>query len=35
VFSQGAVCMVLASHRYDETDYYRNYDDFQAAVLSK
>ena len=31
-FSQGAVCMVLASHRYDEADYYRGYDDFLAAV---
>jgi len=31
-FSQGAVCMVLASHRYNEADYYRNYDDFIAAV---
>lgn len=31
-FSQGAVCMVLASHRYDESDYYRNYDDFLKAV---
>ncbi len=27
-FSQGAVCMVLASHRYDEADYFRNYEDF-------
>lgn len=27
-FSQGAVCMVLASHPYDESDYYREYDDF-------
>ncbi|MEJ6395945.1 FdtA/QdtA family cupin domain-containing protein [Gymnodinialimonas sp. 2305UL16-5] len=27
-FSQGAVCMVLASERYDESDYYRSYDDF-------
>jgi hypothetical protein len=27
-FSQGAVCMVLASHRYDEADYFRNYGDF-------
>jgi hypothetical protein len=27
-FSQGAVCMVLASHPYDESDYYRNYEDF-------
>lgn len=27
-FSQGAVCMVLASHRYDESDYYRDYDTF-------
>lgn len=27
-FSQGAVCMVLASHRYDEADYYRDYASF-------
>ena len=27
-FSSGAVCMVLASDYYDESDYYRNYDDF-------
>ncbi len=31
-FSQGAVCMVLASHRYDETDYYRDYSSFIDAV---
>jgi dTDP-4-dehydrorhamnose 3,5-epimerase-like enzyme len=31
-FSQGAVCMVLASHRYDELDYFRNYNDFLNAV---
>ena len=31
-FSQGAVCMVLASHRYDEADYYRDYRDFLKAV---
>jgi len=31
-FSQGAVCMVLASRPYDEADYYRTYDDFLAAV---
>lgn len=31
-FSQGSVCMVLASHRYDETDYYRNYSSFINAV---
>lgn len=31
-FSQGAVCMVLASHPYDEADYYRDYDDFLAAT---
>lgn len=34
-FSQGAVCMVLASHRYDEADYFRNYDDFLAATGGK
>ncbi|UYP67454.1 FdtA/QdtA family cupin domain-containing protein [Thalassobacter stenotrophicus] len=31
-FSQGAVCMVLASRPYDETDYYRDYGDFLAAT---
>lgn len=31
-FSQGAVCMVLASHRYDEADYLRNHDDFVRAA---
>jgi hypothetical protein len=30
-FSQGAVCMVLASHPYEESDYFRNYDDFLNA----
>ncbi|WP_436399646.1 sugar 3,4-ketoisomerase [Roseobacter sp. S98] len=30
-FSQGAVCMVLASHYYDEADYYRDYGEFLAA----
>lgn len=27
-FSSGSVCLVLASHEYDEADYIRNYDDF-------
>jgi hypothetical protein len=27
-FSSGAVCMVLASNYYDESDYYRDYVDF-------
>lgn len=31
-FSQGAVCMVLASHHYDEADYFRDYSEFRAAV---
>ena len=31
-FSQGAVCMVLASHRYDEGDYFRDYHEFLAAL---
>ncbi len=34
-FSQGAVCMVLASERYDEADYYRDHDDFLAAVRAR
>lgn len=29
-FSSGAVCMVLASNRYDESDYYRDYSLFLA-----
>ena len=32
-FSSGSVCMVVASDFYDEDDYYRTYDDFQAAAL--
>lgn len=31
-FSQGAVCMVLASMPYDEADYVRDYDVFQALT---
>lgn len=31
-FSQGAVCMVLASHAFDETDYLRDYDESLAVV---
>lgn len=27
-FSSGSVCLVLASHGYDEVDYIRNYEDF-------
>jgi len=27
-FSSGSVCMVLASHKYDENDYLRDYDKF-------
>jgi hypothetical protein len=31
-FSSGSVCMVLASNRYAEDDYYRDYDAFRAAL---
>lgn len=31
-FSSGAVCMVLASERYEESDYIREYDDFKAIA---
>jgi hypothetical protein len=27
-FSSGSVCLVLASHKYDEKDYIRNYEEF-------
>jgi hypothetical protein len=30
-FSSGSVCMVLASNKYDENDYYRNYDQYLDA----
>jgi hypothetical protein len=31
-FSSGSVCMVLASNRYDEDDYYRDHDTFRSAL---
>jgi hypothetical protein len=31
-FSSGSVCMVLASNRYDESDYYRDYSEYLAAL---
>lgn len=31
-FSSGAVCMVLASACYNESDYYRDYSDFVSAA---
>jgi WxcM-like, C-terminal len=31
-FSSGSVCLVLASNRYDESDYFRDYDRFLAAL---
>jgi hypothetical protein len=30
-FSSGSVCMVLASNKYDEQDYYRDYAEFTRA----
>jgi len=34
-FSSGAVCLVLASHEYDEADYFREYSEFlQSATRS-
>ncbi len=30
-FSSGSVCMVLASNKYDEVDYYRDYVEFMQA----
>ena len=34
-FSSGSVCLVLASHYYDESDYYRDYQDFLKDVNNK
>lgn len=33
-FSSGSVCMVLASNKYDESDYYRDYTEFMRARWS-
>ena len=34
-FSQGAVCMVLASNRYNEADYIRDHGEFLKAVKAR
>lgn len=34
-FSSGSVCLVLASHRYDENDYIRDFEEFKRAVLKQ
>jgi hypothetical protein len=34
-FSSNSICVVLASELFDEGDYYREYDDFLAAVKVK
>ncbi|MBQ0157116.1 MAG: WxcM-like domain-containing protein [Bacteroidales bacterium] len=34
-FSSGSICLVLASHGYEESDYIRNYDDFLKYVEDK
>jgi dTDP-4-dehydrorhamnose 3,5-epimerase-like enzyme len=31
-FSSGSVCMVLASNLYDETDYYRDFDEYLSSL---
>ena len=31
-FSSGAICLVLASHEYDESDYLRDYDEYLNFV---
>jgi hypothetical protein len=32
-FSSGSICMVLASHKYDEEDYIRDYNEFIKSKL--
>lgn len=32
-FSSGSICLVLASHEYDESDYLRDYEDFLKFQL--
>jgi len=31
-FSSASICLVLASHHYDEADYFRDYRQFMAAI---
>ena len=33
-FSSGSVCLVLASDLYDESDYYRDYDEYAEVIRS-
>ena len=32
-FSSGAICLVMASHKYDEGDYIRDYQEFIQSIL--
>lgn len=34
-FSSGSICLVLASEKYEESDYVRNYDDFKRLTANK
>lgn len=34
-FSSGSICLVLASHGYDENDYIRNYNDYLEYIKEK
>lgn len=34
-FSSGSVCMVLASNDYDESDYYRDYNEYLTAIKNE
>ncbi len=34
-FSSGSVCLVIASHQYEEDDYVRSYDEFLALTQNK
>jgi len=34
-FSSGAICLVLASHKYDANDYIRNYEEFMQMKTCK
>lgn len=34
-FSSGSVCMVLASHFYEQSDYYREHADFLLSIKGR
>jgi len=34
-FSSGSICLVFASHEFDESDYWRNFEEYLASKLNR